>query len=570
MQDFSERVLEPAMSVLAANIATVGASVGMLSLLYFFNLFAQSAATFSGGVVSVLAALLPLPGLFAQDQADGSLDRQAMAAIVFSDKERRRALEAIVKAAIDLLDREGLPALSIPTDLAPTQVGTAIGQPGSGQLDTITCPVGGTTPQLLAVTKPYVNGSGSFGIDGTGQIVHNTDSLFVEFNVKNPETGELLQGRDARLATIDITDEAGHFITNALAAPHDFEFDKAFDPLLMFSKKRYAGNMYEENADDYVHKYMGIALKRRDNAPIVKTIFGGAMKMLLDKRDVEGAFQFIQDRCDELVAGKVNYPQLTITKSLRAEYADPSRIAHKALADRIAVRDPGNAPAAGDRIGYIYIQPKAGQLASNLQGDRIETPQFIREKLLKPDYQYYIEHQLMNPISQAFGLLLERTPGFHPDMLKGCPTAAENLDKYLAFREKVASELLFDRCLHTCRAAASVAGFNALFRGHATVSKRVTTAPSSSSSSSSSSNGKQEAAPKKAVYVQKTMSSFMADAFMMMEIKAKDKKIAAARKQEQEQNETCAVAASASLPAADTKNPTTGAKKPTWKKKTAT
>jgi hypothetical protein len=63
---------------------------------------------------------------------------------------------------------EAMPGVTIPTDLAPTQVGTAIGQPGTGQLDTITCPVGGSTPQLLAVTTPYVNGSGSFGIDGTG------------------------------------------------------------------------------------------------------------------------------------------------------------------------------------------------------------------------------------------------------------------------------------------------------------------------------------------------------------------------------------------------------------------
>ena len=31
----------------------------MVSLLYFFNLFAQSAASFSGGVVAVLAALAP-------------------------------------------------------------------------------------------------------------------------------------------------------------------------------------------------------------------------------------------------------------------------------------------------------------------------------------------------------------------------------------------------------------------------------------------------------------------------------------------------------------------------------
>ena len=46
-------------TVLGANIATLGASLGMLSLLYFFNLFAQSAATFSDGAVSVIAALVP-------------------------------------------------------------------------------------------------------------------------------------------------------------------------------------------------------------------------------------------------------------------------------------------------------------------------------------------------------------------------------------------------------------------------------------------------------------------------------------------------------------------------------
>jgi DNA polymerase elongation subunit (family B) len=218
-----------------------------------------------------------------------------------------------------------------------------------------------------------------------------------------------------------MTDEAGHFITKTLAAPHDFEFDKAFDPLLMFSKKRYAGNMYEANPDDYVHKYMGIALKRRDNAPIVKTIFGGAMKMLLNDRDVAGAFKFVKDSCLELVDGKVSFGQLVVTKSLRADYANPLSIAHKVLADRIAARDPGNAPAAGDRIGYVHICPKAGQEASKLQGDRIETPVFIKENSLVPDYKHYIEHQLQNPISQMFGILLEQIPGFDRNILRGCP-----------------------------------------------------------------------------------------------------------------------------------------------------
>ena len=296
-----------------------------------------------------------------------------------------------------------------------------------------------------------------------GLIVHNTDSLFVAFNPRNPETGERLQGREARQATIDITNEAGHFITKALAAPHDFEFDKAYDPLLLFSKKRYAGNMYEENADDYVHKYMGIALKRRDNAPIVKTIFGGAMKMLLDKRDVTGAFQFVKEKCLDLVNGKVSLGQLTVTKSLRASYANPESIAHKVLADRITARDPGNAPASGDRIGYVYIRPKAGQMAAALQGDRIETPQFIRDHGLQPDYRHYIEHQLQNPISQAFGILLESIPGFTKSWLAKCPPV-EDLDRYLAFREIKAAELLFTDCLRRFESTASRAAMIGMFK----------------------------------------------------------------------------------------------------------
>ncbi len=45
--------------VLGANVATIGASLGMLSLLYFFNLFAQSAATLEAEVIEVLLALGP-------------------------------------------------------------------------------------------------------------------------------------------------------------------------------------------------------------------------------------------------------------------------------------------------------------------------------------------------------------------------------------------------------------------------------------------------------------------------------------------------------------------------------
>jgi DNA polymerase elongation subunit (family B) len=286
-----------------------------------------------------------------------------------------------------------------------------------------------------------------FGVGPGALIVHNTDSLFVEFNPRNPETGERIKGREGRQAVIDLTAEAGHLVTQTLKPPHDFEFDKVFDPMLMFSKKRYAGLMFENNADDFVHKYMGIALKRRDNAPIVKTIFGGAMKKLLLEKDVPGATVLVHQLCKELIEGKVSLNQLTITKSLRADYADPSRIAHKALADRIARRDPGNAPASGDRIGFVYIRPKPGQIEAKLQGDRIETPMYVREKSLVPDYRFYIEHQIQNPVSQMFGILLEEIPGFDKRLLSDMPT---DPDKRIAWRELRASEMLFQDALRKC------------------------------------------------------------------------------------------------------------------------
>ncbi len=48
--------------VLGANVATLAASIGMIGLVYFFNLFAQSAAAFDSTAVAVAVALVPFTG----------------------------------------------------------------------------------------------------------------------------------------------------------------------------------------------------------------------------------------------------------------------------------------------------------------------------------------------------------------------------------------------------------------------------------------------------------------------------------------------------------------------------
>jgi hypothetical protein len=131
---------------------------------------------------------------------------------------------------------------------------------------------------------------------------------------------------------------------------------------------------------------------------------------------------------------------LTLTKSLRSEYKAVTPPAHRILADRISLRDPGNAPTSGERMQFMYILPPVGQIPSKLQGDRIETPSYIKEKDLKIDYRYYIEHQILNPISQLFGLFVEQLPGY----------VTPNNTMSIEDKEAYAGELLFKKIYEKC------------------------------------------------------------------------------------------------------------------------
>ena len=154
---------------------------------------------------------------------------------------------------------------------------------------------------------------------------------------------------------------------------------------------------------------MGIVLKRRDNAPVVKDIYGGIIDILMKEKNIIKAIEFLRKSLQELIDEKVPIEKLIITKSLRSHYKVPMQIAHKVLADRMGKRDPGNKPSSGDRIPFVYIQTK-GKV--RLQGDRIETPAYIKEKKLKIDYSFYISNQIMKPVQQVFALVLDKIPEF--------------------------------------------------------------------------------------------------------------------------------------------------------------
>jgi DNA polymerase elongation subunit (family B) len=235
-------------------------------------------------------------------------------------------------------------------------------------------------------------------------IVHNTDSVFFTFNLQTPE-GKPIRGKEALEITIELAQEAGHLASSFLKGPHDLEYEKTFMPFCLLSKKRYVGMLYETDPNKCKRKEMGIVLKRRDNAPIVKDIYGGIIDILMKKQNIQEAIDFLRCCLQNIVNESYPIDKLIITKSLRSGYKNPKSIAHKVLADRITARDPGNKPGPGDRIPFVYIHNPNKKA---LQGDKIETPTYILENNLKIDYSFYITNQIMKPVQQVFALVLEK------------------------------------------------------------------------------------------------------------------------------------------------------------------
>ena len=240
--------------------------------------------------------------------------------------------------------------------------------------------------------------------EGSKIVYGDTDSIFIDFNPPG-------EGREGLKQSIQMGLEAEEYIQQFLKAPHKLEYEKTFWPFILFSKKRYIGNKYEfkTGENDYKETSMGIVLKRRDNADIVKHVYGGVIDILMNQKNMELSIKYLKGELKKLLDGKFPMEMLVITKSLRGFYKNPEQIAHKVLADRIGVRDPGNKPKSNDRIPYVYIETDT---PPKLQGDRIETPEYIIEKSLKPDYRFYITNQIMKPVAQIYSLIVETLDGF--------------------------------------------------------------------------------------------------------------------------------------------------------------
>ena len=273
-------------------------------------------------------------------------------------------------------------------------------------------------------------------------IYGDTDSVFVKFS--RVVNGKTLEGKEALEHCIQCGKEAGDYITKGLLLnkdeddeieeeyqepllnhPQELEYEKTFWPFILISKKRYTGDKYEFDSIKCSRNAMGIVLKRRDNAPIVKYVFGNVIEKIMIEKDFDLAVQWLKETLQKIRNKEFHLRYFIITKSLRGYYKNPKQIAHKVLADRMAERDPGNKPKSNDRIPYAYIKLpdeklydynnpyKSGSRKGQpreinvMQGDRIEHYDYIIQNNLSLDYEFYITNQIMNPVKQVLDLRMD-------------------------------------------------------------------------------------------------------------------------------------------------------------------
>mgnify|MGYP006097067049 CR=1 FL=1 len=297
---------------------------------------------------------------------------------------------------------------------------------------------------------------------GIGEIVaSNTDSIFIKLPPLPcyEKFGHPTEKQNILQYNVNIGEQLSADFQKLLKPPHCLEWEKMFYPFIIFSKKRYVGNVYEHDVNKFKQKSMGIVLKRRDNANIVKIIYGGIINKILNGEGVEKSLSFLHKSLDKLSNGEYPMDELIVTKTLKGMYKNPKQIAHKVLADRMKKRDPGSAPQSNDRVPYIYIQTKEEKGIKLLQGDKIENPKYATENNLIPDYGHYITNQIMKPCIQLYSMVLEEMAEYKHINDKTFWKKKANIlmeekkdkkkvdDKIKQLREKEVEEILFSKYL---------------------------------------------------------------------------------------------------------------------------
>lgn len=150
-------------------------------------------------------------------------------------------------------------------------------------------------------------------------IYGDTDSIFMKFRTANLKTGEILTDVTALDISIKLAIICSKILAKIVPSPQNMAYEKTFWPFIILTKKRYVGNKYESDTEHYYQSSMGIVLKRRDNAPIVKIVVGGIVNSILNDKSPKKAAEFTKNVLSKILSNKYQIDKYIISKTLKGD-----------------------------------------------------------------------------------------------------------------------------------------------------------------------------------------------------------------------------------------------------------
>jgi len=268
--------------------------------------------------------------------------------------------------------------------------------------------------EYLGETEQYVydltTSSHHFHVGPGELIVHNTDSVMVEFDT----TGMSVE--DALEHSWKLGEQAAEQCTKLFKKPNDLELEKVYYPYFLYSKKRYAAKLWTKGKDNRMHMdyidIKGLQVVRRDGIRYTRDVCKELFDVILESNNPDAAKQLAIQRATELIDGSVPMEKLILSQKLAGSYKgmekgdgyDNVNMAHTRVVSKMRKREPGSEPQSGDRVPYVITDtgdPKAKMF------EKSEDPVYARNNGIKLDYQYYFTNKFMKPVCDILEPLVD-------------------------------------------------------------------------------------------------------------------------------------------------------------------
>ena len=232
-------------------------------------------------------------------------------------------------------------------------------------------------------------------------VASDTDSCYIKVDI-NYNHGINEDFEVSKEVVMYCADYVIEKVNEKLEKPMKLAFENYIKRILVIAKKRYSMLTEEDNGDlRIINK--GIEVVRRDWTNMTSDMLTLIIDKLLKEKDVnkgiKESIEIVKNEIKMLKNNEIDLDKLILTNKLTKPITSyDNKEPHVSVAIKMAER--GKRSEVGTRIEYIIIDN-----GEKLVSKQAEEADYVKEKGLKIDYEYYINKQILNPVMRILGVL---------------------------------------------------------------------------------------------------------------------------------------------------------------------